>query len=513
MTVFRERVSDFKSSCYDVARSVLKSRNTLLQKVGQLQEANEQLQLEKRNLQCQLKTSRDREEEQRQLCQKYQKENQQLRENPIQLLADLPPRNHSYGAGVIALCLNLAQRIGFRPASMALEVVFDHLRIDAKVPDHDSVRTWFCRAGIAQLNKTCDEDNMIWFSDHSSQLGSEKVLTILGISANDLPEKRALKFTDLRVLAVVPGTQWKKENVAEVYHRTAEHHGVPRDIVCDGATELRDPAQALEKEGETPNVIGDMKHRAANLLEKIVGKNERFIEFQKQVGLTRNRVQQTELGHFAPPALKQKSRFMNLGRLWKWGMMVCGHLDHPHSEARQEIKPERMNEKLGWVREFEEDLASWNRCQQLINATLKFVNKSGVYQGAAKQLKSILTKLARTWGTRCESSKAMMKGLIEYAVQSESCLKDGERASGSTEILESLFGRYKRLEGQHSKGGFTSLVAAMPALTVDWTAAKVRDALETVSVQDMKDWVKTNLGQTLTSRRMEAYQEYQNGFG
>ena len=512
MTVFLERVSDFKSNVYDVARSVLLSRVRLWAKTTELQEDCEQLRLENQELQRQLRAAEKREAQQSQLCESYRKENQELRERPIRLPADLPPRNHSYGAGLIALCLNLAKQIGFRAASVALEIVFEYLGIDQKVPDHDSIRIWSCRAGIAELNQTSEAEDMIWISDHSSQLGKEKVLTIVAIRAADLPKDRALKLTDMRVLALVPGTEWKKDNVGGVYQSTAERHGVPRDIVCDGASELGDPAQTLENKGKTPNVIRDLKHHAANLLEKIAGKSKRYLDFQKQVGLTRNRVQQTELSHFAPPPLKQKSRFMNLGCLWRWGIMVCWHLDHPDTKARRGITRGRMKKKLGWVRRYQDDLASWNRCQQLIDAALEFVNQKGIYRGAAKRLKSVLAETDRAWETRCEASQAMQKGLIEHIARSESCLRKNERGWGSTEVLESLYGQYKCLEGQHSKGGFTSLLAAMPALTVHWTAERVRKAFQRVSVKNMKEWVKANLGQTVNSRRREAYQECSAGF-
>jgi hypothetical protein len=312
---------------------------------------------------------------------------------------------------------------------------------------------------------------------------------------------------------VVPGRDWKKDDVGREYRKTAVQNGVPRDLVCDGATELRDPAQKLDKNGKKPHVIGDMKHRAANIFEKVVGKDERFVEFQKQVGLTRNRVQQTELSHFAPPPMKTKSRFMNLGPLLRWGNMVCGHLSHPSSKGRKGITDDRMNEKLGWVKAYSEDVASWNRCQELINVTLTFVNTEGIYRGVGQQLTSLLEETASHWEKRCEASERVMKGLIEHVAESESCFQHGERSWGSSEVLESLYGQYKRLEGQHSKGGFTGLLAALPALTVDWTAARVRENLASVSVRDMKEWVKENLGQTPTSRRTEAYAEFASGFG
>ena len=73
---------------------------------------------------------------------------------------------------------------------------------------------------------------------------------------------------------------------------------------------------------------------------------------------------------------------------------------------------------------------------------------------------------------------------------------------------ESSFGLFKRQEGQHSKGGFTSLVAAMPMLLTDWTAELVRKSLPAVSVIQMKHWLSKELGTTLTSKRVTAYQEF-----
>ncbi|MFM7869900.1 MAG: hypothetical protein ACKPHU_37255, partial [Planctomycetaceae bacterium] len=59
----------------------------------------------------------------------------------------------------------------------------------------------------------------------------------------------------------------------------------------------------------------------------------------------------------------------------------------------------------------------------------------------------------------------MAKQLVDHVATSESQLTPGMRVPLSTEILESLFGLYKQLEGQHSKGGFTSLLPAIAALS------------------------------------------------
>ncbi len=78
----------------------------------------------------------------------------------------------------------------------------------------------------------------------------------------------------------------------------------------------------------------------------------------------------------------------------------------------------------------------------------------------------------------------------------------------STEILESSFGLFKQLERQHSKGGFTSLVAALGALLKPATPQTIRRDFARVSVKQMRAWVTQNLKTTLASKRQTAYAEF-----
>ena len=166
-----------------------------------------------------------------------------------------------------------------------------------------------------------------------------------------------------------------------------------------------------------------------------------------------------------------------------------------------------MNGKLGWVRDFRDELAIWNRCEEVMQASLRFINRHGVYRDVAAKLKTELDRVRAEHPPDCELSATMASKLIAFVADSETQLGAGDRAWLSTENLESLFGRYKRLEGQHSKGGFTSLLAAMPMLLTNWTPAQVRESLTKVSVKEMKKWVQDTLGTTLASRRVTAYQE------
>jgi len=143
-------------------------------------------------------------------------------------------------------------------------------------------------------------------------------------------------------------------------------------------------------------------------MEKEIGRGERFKSFISEVGLTRHRVQQTELDQFAPPALRSKSRFMNVGKLLEWAMMVLYHLDHP-SASEAGISDERMEEKLGWLREYADDLQSWNQCQKVIDQSLTVINTMGLDEHTPKLVEQALDERNPSW--RQDDSSATRIGV------------------------------------------------------------------------------------------------------
>jgi len=509
MGLFLNTVGQYRASLYEVARNLLRSRDTQRERADRLHRQldeqiriNDQLQRDQRHFAEQLRLAEQQRDQARE-------DSQRLRDRPLVLPDDPPLYQHTYGARMISLCIQLAKKVGLRASMEALKIVWDWLSIDAAIPCWTSVRTWLCRMGVDGINHSLKAyDDWIWIADHSNQIGQEKVLIILGVRACNLPPPgQTLRHQDVHTLAVVPGTQWKRENVARQYQILASKIGMPKMLLTDGAVELRDSAQVLEKDGKQPILVRDMKHFAANALERMIGNTESFKKYISLLGSTRSSIQQTELSHFTPPSQKPKARFMNLAETLRWGEMVLWQLDHPDSKARQGIDVERMNVKLGWLRGYRREIAQWRRIESVISNSLGFINTQGLYRGASGDLRLHLDTLRQKRGDDCEQSKQMSETLIEFVLESEVQLMPRERGWLSTEILESAFGLYKALEGQHSKGGFTSLLASFGALLQPCSPEEVRDSFRRTSVKDVKHWVSTNLGTTLASKKQFAYRK------
>jgi hypothetical protein len=289
------------------------------------------------------------------------------------------------------------------------------------------------------------------------------------------------------------------------YEAIADRHGTPRAVLIDGATELRDGAECLKNRRSDTIVLRDFKHYAANVMKSLLGNDQRFQEVTGKIGKTRSAIQQTELAHLTPRSPKQKARFMNLAATIRWMTMIAWLLKNPNAAARKGISDQRMQDKLGWVQQYADDIAVWQECQDVVSASLTFINEQYLFRGAADALQSVIGD-----SLQYDKSKELAKRLVDFVRDAEQQLRPGERLPMSTEILESTFGLYKQLERQHSKSGFTSLLACLPALLKPTTPQAVSDAFQRVSAKDVKAWVAEHFGSTVTSRRQAAYAEHKN---
>ena len=497
---------DFKSPLRVVVRFLWRSRETKAQKCRELKQ---QLDEAQRTISRQEAEMREQEAKILALKEQTRRLEEQNRQalTKCRLPDDPPLKGHKFGVRMIRLAVNLARAVGLRPAAHVLQIVWEWLGVKQPLPTWTTLRMWLLRVGVATLREPIEAaDDWVWMADHSNQIGPEKALVVLGVRAAQLPPPgQSLRHEDVHLLTVRPGTAWKREDVGAVYSELAEQHGVPRAVLCDGAVELRDGAKCLQNKRSDTIVVQDFKHKAATFLKAVVGALPRFAEFNTHLGKTRSAIQQTELAHLTPPAQKSKARFMNLAATLDWAAATLWLLDHPQAKSRAALASERLEEKLGWLRSFAVELAEWRECQQVVSAGVTFINEQGLFRGAGLQLHA-----AMGTNQKHAASQQLAQRLVDFVTAAESSLKEQERLPMSTEILESTFGLYKQLERQHSKGGFTSLLAGFGALLKTATDEGIRRAFSTVSVKDVRNWTRENLGATLTSKRVATYNEFRS---
>jgi hypothetical protein len=407
--------------------------------------------------------------------------------------------------GTIRLFLRLVLVAGvsLRGASRVLAEVSEALGLELKVPHWTTVRLWLLRLGHAMLSRPLEQaDDWAWVVDHSVQIGREKCLVILGIRLKQLPAPgESLRHQDMKLIELRPAAGWTRAAMDQALEKATRRTGVPRVIVEDHGVDISGGVALFQQRHPQTADIYDLKHKAACLLRRRMEKDPRWREFQTRVGQARCAMQQTELAFLAPPSPRPKARFMNLGPQLRWGKQVLAIVRQPPPSVLQWVTPARLAEKLGWIEAFAADLKRWSQWQQVVDAAVSLINGQGIYRGVADMLAKQLDQL----DALDESAEQLAAELVQFVRLQESQAKPGERFPGSSEVLESCFGKFKQLEKQQSRSGFTQLLLGFGALLADVTSELARQALQSSRTKDVGEWAAERLGMTVCMQRRLAF--------
>lgn len=416
---------------------------------------------------------------------------------------DVRPASHGYPCGVISLFLRFVEAgVSLRGTSRVLATLADVFGAPFVAPHWTTGRLWLQRFGLARLVAPKDvADDWAWMIDHSVQIGKQKVLVILGIRLKDLPPPgRCLTHDQMELIALEPMESSTRQDVAERLEAAARSTCVPRAIVDDHGVDLTGGVALFQRAHPETVEIYDMKHKAACLLKGRLEKDPHWPAFTAWVARVRCAIQQTELAALVPPGSRPKARFMNLGPQLDWAEKVLAVVDHRPAVVLERTTPQRLEEKLGEVRQYRAALAEWRQWQGLVDEAVGFVGAFGLGRDTPPELRQLLGP-----GRLSGESRELAEELIGFVEEQSRQARPGEWLPGSTEVLESCFGKYKALEKGQSQGGFTGLVAAFGSLLAEATSRAVGQALQMVPTQEVRDWCAEHLGKTLITQRREAF--------
>jgi hypothetical protein len=394
------------------------------------------------------------------------------------------------------------------PASLRMAAALPNLLQDEGLttveggagPTPQGGRLWLLRIGLFELQRPKEQaDDWVWIVDHTVQLGTVKVLLIVGLRLSqwERQERGPLGHHDLQVVLMEPTEKSDGDLVQAQLERAAAATGVPRAILSDGCRELnKGIRQFRETHAETAG-LQDLKHKLARLLEGELTKDQRWPAFLQTCAHLRKKTQQTEWAFVAPPATKEKARFMNLGELIRWAAKSRCFLDAPKFPTEFHPASDRLEELLSPLREYDAALPEWHEMIELISQSMDEVRQQGYHCGLKLALQGRLPPARTPAATR------LVEQILEFAGEQSAQARPGEHLPGSSEAIESLIGKGKRLEGQHSKGGFTRMVLGMAAAVVQPTTDYIQQAFEQVQTKDVLGWARLTLGPSLHALRRQ----------
>lgn len=370
-----------------------------------------------------------------------------------------------------------------------------------------------------------------------------------------------LSHQDVRVLKIIIDERSSGELICRYLNKLAEETGVPVQIISDHGSDLKKGIELFIQDKADICYTYDITHEIGLLLKKLLEKDPGWKDFASWCSTVRRKVLQTELGFLAPPGQKSKARYLNIAPLIAWG---CNLLEYHEKYDFNQINsnytldgqtlmdiisepktadelqalsgeiystPEefivaveekvgaekaaqfqkillehadigalRFDEYFGGISQFKKIIPNLVEVMKVINIAEKQVKNEGLGNESAAVFLVELEKADLS----SELSNKLVQGIIQYLEIEGENIPSGQTRVGTSDIIESIFGKYKLFASKVKLQGISKLILTIPAFTASMTPKRIKEAFETIRSIDVKQWLDENLGPSILAKRRQA---------
>jgi hypothetical protein len=417
------------------------------------------------------------------------------------------PRRHRHPVRAVRLAALLAASLplGFRSVSGVLSLFAE--QDGGEAPSPCTARRWLLRLSLARLRRACRAEPGGWtlVIDHTLGQGTRKCFAVLGIPTRTLlaREGRRLSLADVSVLAVEVMDGSSGEKVEAVLRGLAPGLGQITQLVCDHGGDLLNGIRRLQ--GGHPGTVltYDVRHLLAWMLKRRLKDCPRWAAFLAECGKAMPRLRQTAGNFLAPPVLRVKARWMNLGGHAAWALRLSAWRREGRWAALGEALGKSaaqaegwFGEAFGWLEGFDEDVRAGAGLTGAAATALALVQQEGLCRRTAG-LFWMRWSEGRRGHPRCGQAEDSAREAMERLKEEGAKLGKRQVGLGSSDAVESLFGKLKEATGrgpEKALGASVLLMTLMYGPPVEAEEAKA--GLEEVGTEDLRLWVEEHLGES-----------------
>lgn len=365
-------------------------------------------------------------------------------------------------------------------------------------PSFTTIRQWLLKIGLHNLSRPkYSPHGWFFIIDTSIQMGPQKCVVVLGVKKIDINQNFCPTLNEVELLVLKPLSNCPGEVVNDILEEAVVVTGAaPLSVISDEGSENKKGVRLFcHNHPETIHLF-DISHQINTLLKKELANNDIWAAFRTNLNSSMQHLKLSSVAYLAPPRQRVKDRMHSAFSLVEWGVRAQRFIN---SEEANALSPGERS-KIDWLENYQFALPGYICFRDLCKEALALIHEQGYYLGVTNDYIKRTEDLCRTDATNL----SFRSKILEILQLAEKKISHGIHYLGSSEVIESLFGKFKALEGDHASSGLTSLVLALPALTGRLDESTIKDALETTSVTDIEKWIKDNMGQTYLSKRRHA---------
>jgi hypothetical protein len=313
-------------------------------------------------------------------------------------------------------------------------------------------------------------------------IGSQRLLLVLEVGA-EKEQEIALNHESVRVVWMEVRSSWKGEDVSKVIEKVTEKMGrKPEYVVSDGCSNLR---KGILDAGLVR--ICDVSHQIALFLEHHYGQNSDFIAWQKDLSQSKFKGIMRDLAYLLPPKQRTIARFMNLTPCVVWSKKMINSFSDL-SESEQTF--------FGFIKDHQSFIHCFEKVLSLCNKVIELLKIKGLSHKSIAEAMLLISKGKK------DISQKLMDDLMGYLRQEQAKLPDEKTVwHCCSNCIESLFGKLKQILPNNSLNGVSAQILALPLLTAKGLEGDIKQALETISLPVLQDWIDNNIPDNQIIRR------------
>ena len=403
---------------------------------------------------------------------------------------------------MISLCINLVSicSVSYRSVPKILTCINDVFQklgcsFRFNIPHFTTVINWTLRVGKHLLKSALVPCEKPWICiiDHTIQIGTKKAFVVLKILQEDIQAYGAVRLKNVEVLYLQVQEKSNGDIIETVLEDVFKIVGYPIQIVMDGGSDLNKGVNLIASKMEFPFYITyDLTHFIASLLKKKYNSCQKFKDLMSLMSNSKNKIRQTIIAYLMPNNDRTKSRFLNLPSKAKWFDKMLNLLDFISKKKQLTIEDQKILENFGWILEKRDFIEKFIFEMQLISELQELLKNTILNELTYHKALKIISKIKE----------------IDLRIPLQKYLKSSfenvQNSSGSlllfSDIIESLFGKYKLLAKPNAFSEINRSILLLPVICEDITPELTQSAFEKTKNKEVIKFTE-DIGDSILSKR------------
>ena len=360
------------------------------------------------------------------------------------------------------------------------------------IPCYNTIENWIKKCGLKVYETAGEPLQSIDYAhivDESMMIGSEKLLLTLGVPAKH--QGRPLNCGDVCVVDIAIADSWNGEGVGAQLVKASEKVGHnPLYVISDNASIMNKGVRCAQMKHQH-----DISHSLGMYLERTYKEMPDFKEYVKLMSDSKFKYNMKKIVYLLPPTQRTIARFINLSSWVKWSSKMLDTYHTLNEVERKVFSYIPANASLI------DELSDVTKCIEKIEYICKH---EGLSKSTICQCEKAIEKYLLPGNLRMIE---LGKCIVEFLRKETMVIGLNEIAhNNSSDIIESIFGRYKARKSTNKLNGVTPYVLFVPIYTrlINDKQAKKFDfkaALEEKRIGEIDIWSKKNLSPNLVQLR------------